>query len=86
LIVAMRPRPRRFVTPIGMTGYRRVRAQMGRGIVPLAMSVDGFSFTFQAALHQLRLRRGGYVVLEADGQARLGQITSSPPGPLIRSG
>jgi DNA helicase HerA-like ATPase len=56
-------------------GYRRVREQIERGIAPLATSVDGVSFEFQASLHQLRLRRGGYVMLEADGRARLGQVT-----------
>ncbi len=56
-------------------GYRRLREQIERGVAPLATSVDGFSFEFQASLHDLRLRRGGYVMLDADGRARLGQIT-----------
>jgi hypothetical protein len=55
--------------------YRRLREQIERGIAPLATSVDGLSFELQASLHHLRLRRGGYVMLEADGRPRLGQIT-----------
>ena len=35
----------------------------------------GAAFEFQASLHGLRLRRGGYVTLESDAGARLGQIT-----------
>jgi DNA helicase HerA-like ATPase len=58
-----------------MTSYRRLREQIERGIAPLATSVDGLSFEFQASLHHLKLRRGGYVMLEADGKVRLGQIT-----------
>jgi len=58
-----------------MTSYRRDREQVERGILPLATSVDGYSFEFQASLHGLRLRRGGYVVLEAADRRRLGQIT-----------
>jgi len=58
-----------------LSTYRHVRKEIERGILALATSVDGLSFEFQASLHHLRLRRGGYVVLEGDGQRRLGQIT-----------
>lgn len=58
-----------------MAAYRDDREQIERSILPLATSVDGVSFEFQASLHDLLLRRGGYVVLERDGQSRLGQIT-----------
>jgi hypothetical protein len=58
-----------------MTAYRRVRQQVERSVLPLATSVDGVAFEFQASLHGLRLRRGGYVVLETDGQRWLGQVT-----------
>ena len=42
--------------------YRKVREALERGILPLATSVDGRQFTFQASLHELqfsdrRLRR-----------------------------
>jgi len=55
--------------------YRRVREQIERSVLPLATSVDGRTFDCQASLHQLALRRGGYVVLEAEGRRRLGQVT-----------
>jgi len=58
-----------------LAGYRRVREGIERNILPLATSVDGFGFEFQASLHNLELRRAGYVVLEAAGETRLGQIT-----------
>jgi hypothetical protein len=58
-----------------MASYRRAREQIERSILPLATSVDGYAFEFQASLHDLRLRRGGYVALEAGDQRRLGQIT-----------
>ena len=57
-----------------LTTYRRVREEIERRILPISTSVDGVSFEFQASLHDLRLRRGGYVMLEADGQLRLGQV------------
>lgn len=55
--------------------YRHVREEIERNILPLATSVDGRSFTVQASLYDLALRRGGYVVLEHDGHSRLGQVT-----------
>jgi len=58
-----------------MADYRGLREQIERSILPLATSVDGLSFEFQASLHDLSLRRGGYVVLERGGWSRLGQIT-----------
>ena len=44
--------------------YRRVREELERGVLPLATSVDGRQFTFQASLHGLTLQTGGYVILE----------------------
>ena len=55
--------------------YRNVRDHIEREALPLATSVDGRRFECQASLHGLRLRRGGYVTLESDSGARLGQIT-----------
>jgi uncharacterized protein len=55
--------------------YRGVREQIERAILPLATSVDGRTFTCQASLHHLRLSRGGYVILEAEGHRRLGMVT-----------
>ena len=43
-------------------------------MLPLATSLDGRRFSFQASLHGLELRIGGYVVLEGDGNPRLGQV------------
>jgi hypothetical protein len=47
--------------------YRDLRRDLERAIVPLATSVDGRRFAFQASLHGLELQAGGYVVLEAAG-------------------
>jgi DNA helicase HerA-like ATPase len=55
--------------------YRNVREQIERETLPLATSVDGRAFEVQASLHDLALRRGGYVVLENDRGSWLGQIT-----------
>jgi hypothetical protein len=55
--------------------YRHVRDHLERGVLPLATSLDGRSFDFQASLHGLDLTRGGYVSLETEAGSRLGQIT-----------
>jgi DNA helicase HerA-like ATPase len=55
--------------------YRNLRAQIERNILPLATSVDGMAFEFQASLHDHAVRPGGYVKLEGDGGVRLGQLT-----------
>lgn len=62
-------------TPERMAAYRATRREVERGIEPLATSVDGLGFDFQASLHDLVLRRGGYVSLRAAGRTLLGQIT-----------
>ncbi|GAA1552782.1 hypothetical protein GCM10009789_02940 [Kribbella sancticallisti] len=54
-----------------LAAYRAVREEIERGVLPLASSVDGHRFAFQASLYDLRLQAGGYVVL---GDDRLGQI------------
>jgi uncharacterized protein DUF87 len=54
--------------------YRQVREELERGILPLATSVDGRRFTFQASLRHLRIQTGGYVVLEESDGQRLGQV------------
>lgn len=58
-----------------LASYRHLRQQIERSILPLATSVDGLSFECQASLHQLSLRRGGYVVLETGAGNLLGQVT-----------
>ncbi len=67
------------VTPAGsvtdlVDEYRMVRGELERGVLPLATSVDGRQFTFQASLHDLQFQTGGYVVLEGEGGRRLGQV------------
>jgi hypothetical protein len=54
--------------------FREVRRSLEASILPLATSVDGRRFIFQASLHDLQLQVGGYVVLESDGTRRLGQV------------
>jgi DNA helicase HerA-like ATPase len=54
--------------------FRAVRRELEAAVLPLATSIDGRRFSFQASLHHLELRLGGYVVLEYDGRERLGQI------------
>jgi hypothetical protein len=50
--------------------YRRTRGELERSVLPLATSVDGRQFSFQASLHGLQFQTGGYVVLEGeDGTA-----------------
>lgn len=58
-----------------IASYRRTRTQIERTVLPLATSVEGASFTFQASLHDLQLRRGGYVALGDGAPARLGLVT-----------
>jgi hypothetical protein len=53
---------------------RAARALVERGVAPLASSVDGSRFEFQASLANLTLQVGGYVVLETSGGARVGQV------------
>jgi uncharacterized protein len=54
--------------------FRQVRRSLEASILPLATSVDGRRFSFQASLHGLELQVGSYVVLESDGTRRLGQV------------
>jgi hypothetical protein len=58
-----------------MASYRATREHIERGTLPLATSVDGVTFEFQASLHGLTLERGCYVMLEGDDGDRLGQVT-----------
>jgi hypothetical protein len=54
--------------------FREARRNLEASVLPLATSVDGRRFSFQASLYGLQLPVGGYVVLEGDGTARLGQV------------
>ncbi len=66
--------PTRSALPAQMAAYRSIREEVERGILPLATSLDGGWFDFQASLHGLTLRRGGYVML-GGAPPRLGQVT-----------
>ncbi len=57
-----------------MDTFRRVRRSLEASILPLATSVDGRRFSFQASLHGLELQVGSYVVLESGGTRCLGQV------------
>ena len=58
-----------------MASYRATREHIERQTLPLATSVDGVTFEFQASLHGLTLERGCYVMIEGDDVSRLGQVT-----------
>jgi DNA helicase HerA-like ATPase len=56
-----------------LEAFRADRRELESSILPLATSLDGRQFTFQAPLPELELQVGGYVVLEGDGESWLGQ-------------
>jgi uncharacterized protein len=56
--------------------YREVRDALERALLPLATSVDGRRFSFQASLHGLELEAGGYVSIESADSIGLGQMLS----------
>ena len=58
----------------GLERFRDLRREIESAVLPLATSIDGRAFSFQASLHGLELRLGGYVVLEYDGRDYLGQV------------
>ena len=55
--------------------YRELRSRLEANILPLATSVDGRSFDFQAPLHGLMLPPGGYAILEHGTGERLAQVS-----------
>jgi len=57
-----------------LAGFREARRQLEASVLPLATSVDGHRFSFQASLYGLPLQVGAYVVLEDSGTTRLGQV------------
>jgi uncharacterized protein len=59
-----------------LASFREARRTLEASVLPLATSVDGRRFSFQASLHDLRLQIGGYVMLEDAGIPRLGQVLS----------
>jgi DNA helicase HerA-like ATPase len=56
--------------------YRGLREVLEASILPLATSVDGRRFEYQASLEGLELEAGGYVALDTGGEPRLGQVLS----------
>ena len=60
----------------GLDRYRAVRRQLEEQVLPLATSVDGRRFTYQASLHGLALQSGSYVALEQGSERRLGQVVT----------
>jgi hypothetical protein len=63
----------------GLERFRAVRRELETAVLPLATSLDGRRFTFQASLHGLALRLGGYVAVEHGGGQRLGQVLELEP-------
>jgi DNA helicase HerA-like ATPase len=56
--------------------FRETRRDLEASLLPLATSVDGRRFSFQASLHGLQLQVGAYVVLEGNGRPHFGQVLS----------
>ena len=56
--------------------YRDLRETVERAILPIATSVDGRRFQYQASLHGLDLEPGGYVAIDTGEETRLGQLLS----------
>jgi uncharacterized protein len=59
-----------------LDSFREARREIEAAVLPLATSVDGRRFVFQASLHGLELQAGGYAVLDDGGTRRLGQVLS----------
>jgi uncharacterized protein len=65
-----------------LASFRDARRELEASVLPLATSVDGRRFSFQASLYGLQLQAGGYVVLDDDGTMRLGQVITLDLGQL----
>lgn len=59
-----------------LADFRALRARIERDVLPLAGSVDGKAFQFQASLQGLELQTGGYVVIEDEQASWFGQVLS----------
>jgi hypothetical protein len=59
-----------------LESFRADRRELESSILPLATSLDGRQFGFQAPITNLELQLGGYVALESGGSSRLGQVLS----------
>jgi hypothetical protein len=60
-----------------LDSFRRARRDIEASVLPLATSLDGRRFTFQASLYALQLQVGAYAVLEDGGVLRLGRSSLS---------
>src|SRR4051812_45463893 len=60
----------------GLEAYRSLRRELEDAVLPLAGSLDGRRFTFQASVHDHDVVLGGYVRIEVAGRFRLAQVTS----------
>src|SRR5690242_11182747 len=71
----------------GLETYRSLRRELEDAVLPLAGSLDGRRFTFQASIHSHQVQLGGYVRIQAGDGPRLGQVTSlrteTQPGPVV---
>jgi uncharacterized protein len=65
-----------------LASFREARRELEASVLPLATSVDGRRFSFQASLYGLPLQVGGYVVLEDDGIMCFGQVITLDVGQL----
>ena len=66
-----------------LESFREARRDIEASVLPLATSVDGRRFSFQASLHGLELQAGGYAVLETtarDVSARCSPSSSTTAG------
>src|SRR4051812_7386429 len=74
-------------TRTGLETYRSLRRELEDAVLPLAGSLDGRRFTFQASVHGAQVQLGGYVRIQASDRARLAQVTSlrteTQPGPVV---
>jgi DNA helicase HerA-like ATPase len=61
-----------------LEAFRSLRREIEASVLPLATSLDGRRFSFQAAIDGLELQLGGYVVLEVDaGEVGLAPETAA---------
>ena len=56
--------------------FRETRRRFEEAVLPLATSLDGGRFSFQASLHGLPFEVGGYVAIEDSTGTRLAQVLS----------
>ena len=59
-----------------LDSFRAARREIEASVLPLATSVDGRRFTFQASLYGLQLQVGGYAVLDDGGAFRVSARSS----------